>query len=361
MQKTSVRELKPGIIAARDIFNQNGVLLLPKGTLLDYDLIHSLKSLGIDELYTEADSSLTDKAISDFKSNLRIDDIVCENTKSHAYKQIKKVMMKFNLVGKANLDNISEIVESIIDQLLSKKSIMLSLSGLRSIDNYTYEHSLNVCVLSLILGIDMNIERSKLSALGTGAIMHDIGKAYISEDILKKPGKLTPGEYEEIKKHTEYGYQMLLNSDISEEAAQIALNHHEKYDGTGYRKGLSGSDIPLFSRIVAITDVYDAMSNDRIYKKKSTPDFVYRELARQTGKHFDSAVSEKFFQHLSLYPVGTGVVLNTNHKGVVISQNKYLPESPVIRIFSKPRGSKNVISTDIDLSLVRHVYIKETF
>ncbi len=361
MQKTLVQELKPGIIAARDVFNLNGVLLLPKGTLFDDDLIQSLKSLGIDELYTETNDPMTDSVISAFRNNMCIDDIVYENTKSHAYKQIKKVMMKFNLVGKANLDNISGIVEDIIDQLLSKKNIMLSLSGLRSIDNYTYEHSLNVCVLSLILGIDMSIDRSRLNILGTGAIMHDIGKAYISEDILKKPGKLTQEEYSEIKKHTEYGYQMLLNSDVSEEAAQIALNHHEKYDGTGYTKGLSGSDIPLFSRIVAITDVYDAMSNDRIYKRKSSPDYVYRELARQTGKHFDSTVTEKFFQHLCLYPVGTGVILNTNHKGVVISQNMYLPESPVVRVFSKPRGSKNVVSTDIDLSQIRQVYIKETF
>jgi putative nucleotidyltransferase with HDIG domain len=361
MQKTLVRDLKPGIIAARDIFNHNGVLLLPKGTLLDHEFIESLKSLGIEELYTEADNHAAKKAISDFISNLRIDDVVCENTKVNAYKQIQKVMMKFSLVGKADLDNIGEIVENIIDQLLSKKSIMLSLSGLRSIDNYTYEHSLNVCVLSLIIGIDMNIDRSRLSTLGTGAIMHDIGKAYVSEDILKKPGKLTPEEYDEIKKHTEYGYQMLLNSDISEEAAQIALNHHEKYDGTGYTKGLSGDEIPLFSRIVAIADVYDAMSNDRIYKKKSSPDFVYRELARQAGKHFDSAVADKFFRHLSLYPVGTGVVLNTNHKGVVISQNKYLPESPVVRIFRKAAGSRSITYTDIDLSTVKHLYIKDTF
>ncbi len=361
MQRTLVEELKPGHIIAKDIHNQNGVMLLPKGTVSSSNVIWRLENTGVKDVYVNDSEHETVEAITNFQRDLLIDDVICQNTKIHAHKQIKKTMLRFNSMGKLQIGNISPIVEDIIEQLLAKRDIALTLSRLRSIDNYTYEHSLNVCVLSLILGIDLNVDRQMLCTLGTGAIMHDVGKVVISEDILKKPTKLTDAEFDEIRKHTEYGYEILLDSNVSEEAAAIALYHHEKYDGSGYNKQLVGDEIPLFSRIVAVADVYDAMSNDRIYKKKLPPDLVYKEITRLTGKHFDSAVIEKFFQHLSLYPIGTGVVLNTNHKGVVIEQNKYLPESPVIRVFKKEARDRKIVSVDIDLSQTKYLYIKETF
>ena len=361
MQRTLIEELKPGVIIAKDIHNHDGVMLMPKGSVFSGVHLKHLENTGIKDVYTDDCEQEKHEAITHFQKNLLIDDVICENTRIQAHKQIKKTMIRFNTIGKIQIGKINLIVETILEQLLSKRDIVLSLSRLRSIDNYTYEHSLNVCVLSLILGIDLNVDRHLLSVLGTGAIMHDVGKVVVSEDILKKPSKLTNAEFEEIKRHTEYGYELLMNSDISEEAAGIALHHHEKYDGSGYNRNLIGDTIPLFSRIVAVADVYDAMSNDRVYKKKMPPDLVYREIARLTGKHFDAAIIEKFFKHLSLYPIGIGVVLNTNHKGVVMSQNKYLPESPVIRVFKKDMKDSKVIGVDIDLSQTKHLYIKETF
>lgn len=361
MQRTLLSDLKPGVIVAKDIYNHNGVMLIPKGTTSSGDLIRYLQNTGIGDVYTDEDDQEIFQSVTDFQKNINIDDIICKSTQLQAHKQIKKTMMRFNSMGKIQIGEISELVESIIEQLLSKRDIVLTLSRLRSIDNYTYEHSLNVCVLSIILGIDLKVENHLLSILGTGAIMHDVGKVVIPEDILKKPSKLTPTEFEEIKKHTEYGYEILKNSDISEEAAGIALYHHEKYDGSGYNRNFAGDRIPLFSRIVAVADAYDAMSNDRIYKKKLSPDVVYREIIRLTGKQFDSSIIELFLKHLSIYPLGTGVILNTNHKGVVIAQNKYLPESPVIRVFKKDKSSSRVVGVDIDLSQTKYLHIKETF
>jgi len=361
MQRTLLSDLKPGVIVAKDIYNHNGVMLIPKGTTSSGDLIRYLQNTGVNDVYTDDNEQEIYEAITDFQKNLNIDDIICKNTKVQAHKQIKKTMLRFNSMGKIQIGKINALVESIIEQLLSKRDIVLSLSRLRSIDNYTYEHSLNVCVLSIILGIDLKVDKQLLSILGTGAIMHDVGKVVIPEDILKKPSKLTPAEFEEIKKHTEYGYEILKNSDISEEAAGIALYHHEKYDGSGYNRNFIGERIPLFSRIVAVADAYDAMSNDRIYKKKMPPDLVYREIARLTGKHFDSSIIEMFLKHLSIYPIGTGVILNTNHKGIVIAQNRYLPESPVIRVFKKDRSNSRVVGVDVDLSQTKYLHIKETF
>ena len=275
--------------------------------------------------------------------------------------QVKKIMVRYSAHSHINIDKIHKIVESIIEQLLSRREIVLTLSQLRSIDDYTYEHSVNVSVLSLIVGIDMSLGKESLDNLGTGAMLHDIGKAVIPDSVLKKPSKLTGSEFGEIKKHTEYGYEILSKINLPEEAACIALHHHEKYDGSGYPMKLKGDEIPLFSRIVAIADVYDAISSDRVYKRKFSPDKVYRQIAQLGGTHFDPGIMEKFVSHLALYPNGSGVILNTNHKGIVISQNKLLPQSPVVRIFRKDRSDIRNLYADVDLSQTKFLYIKETF
>lgn len=361
MQKISVDEVASGAIIAKDIFNIDGVMLIPKGAVLRGDFVQRLEEIGVNEVFIEDEEAEKQETIELFRKSVDLDDVIYEKTRFQAQKQIKKIIVKLSTMSNINLDKICTVVEEIIEQMLSKKDIVLTLSRLRSIDDYTYEHSVNVSVLSLMVGIDMNLDKETLKKLGIGAILHDIGKIGISEDILKKPTRLTNAEYDEIRRHTDFGYEILMGTNVSEEAAQIALHHHEKFDGSGYNAKLKGKNIPMFSRIVAVADVYDAMSNDRIYKKRMPPDRVYKEIARLANSHFDSEIMERFVKHLSLYPVGTGVILNTNHKGIVVAQNKLLPESPVIRVFKKVTTDMKVNFTDIDLSTTKYLYVKETF
>ncbi len=361
MQKILIDDISPGSVIAKDILNHEGVMLIPKGTILRDKFISQLHEIGVEEILVEENEQESAQRIKEIQKSMNIDEIIFEKTRIQAQMQIKKLMVKFSTMNHMNLDKIKYLVEDIIEQLLLKKDIVLTLSRLRSIDNYTYEHSVNVCVLSLIVGIDLNLDRDSLKNLGIGAILHDIGKVGVSEGILKKPSRLTEKEFEEVRRHTQYGYDILTNTNISEEAAQIALCHHEKYDGTGYNRRLKGESIPLYSRIVAVTDVYDAMSNDRVYKKKMSPDKVFKEIARMGNKHFDREIMEKFVRHLSLYPTGTGVILNTNHRGIVIEQNRLLPESPIIRLFKKDKSSNRSSFVDVDLSTTRYLFIKDTF
>lgn len=361
MQKTLINDLSPGNILAKDILDFEGRMLISNGTVIRDGIISRLKDLGINEVYiNDNNKEFIDKE-DEIKKSLHIDDIIYEKTRMQAQMQVKKIMIKFSTLGHMNVNKINIIIEDIIQQLLSKKDIVLTLSKLRSIDDYTYEHSVNVCVLSLLVGVDLLLDKESLKSLGVGAILHDIGKVGIAEDILKKPAKLSHEEYEQIKKHTEYGYDILSKTDVSEEAAEIALSHHEKYDGSGYPKKIKGSMIPLFSRIVSVSDVYDAISNDRVYRKKISPDKVYKQIIQFGNKHFDINIMEKFINHLSLYPIGTGVILNTNHRAVVIGQNKLLPESPIIRLFRKEKNDIKNLYVDVDLSLTKHLHIKDTF
>ena len=394
MQRIDLNEISPGSTIAKDVFNSSGTMLVSKGTVVMDRFIKQLEDIGIRELYVEdtpdnyqecldeeeeesgdnmgdldgdipADSAndieKNQKLAEEGKKKLPIDDVIYEKTRVQAHMQVKKIMIRYSAHSHINIDRIHKIIENIIEQLLSRREIVLTLSQLRSIDDYTYEHSVNVSVLSLIVGIDLRLERSELENLGTGAMLHDIGKAVIPDNVLKKPSKLTNSEFNEIKKHTEYGYEILSSIELPEEVASIALHHHEKYDGSGYPNKLKGDEIPLFSRIVAVADVYDAISNDRVYKRKLSPDKVYRQIAQLGTSHFDPDIMEKFVSHLALYPNGSGVILNTNHRGIVIAQNKLLPQSPVIRIFRKDVSDLSNLYTDIDLSQTKFLFIKDTF
>lgn len=365
MQKVTINNIVPGAIAAEPIYTEDGVLLVPNGTILNEKGVRRLMDLGIHEAFVVYPESETSIILDLYEESPQMDDIVCKKTRIQAKKLIKKVMEEILPEKTINIDTIGQVVDEIIEQLLSVKEIVLILSRLRTIDDYTYEHCVNVCVVSLIIGFDLKLERPDLKQLGIGALLHDVGKAYISDEILKKPSTLTSEEYNQVKSHTEIGYKILIDSGVSEEAAQIALFHHEKYDGTGYNRSLSGDGIPLLSRIVTLADSYDAMSSDRTYRKRLAPDKIYKEIASLSGYHFDYNIADRFLRRIDLFPIGTGVILNTNHKGVVVGQNKFLPQTPIIRIFkdeTDPRnmeGSTNYV--DIDLAKTKYLFIKNTF
>lgn len=361
MQKILVDDVSPGSVIAKDIFNSYGTMLVSKGTVVMDRFIKTLNEIGINEVYVEDDIEGNTVYIENERRKMPIEDVIYEKTRVQAHMQVKKIMVRYNAHSHINVDKIHKVVEDIVEQLLATKEIVLTLSQLRSIDDYTYEHSVNVSVLSLIVGIDMELERDSLHNLGIGAMLHDIGKVVIADSVLKKPSRLSTVEFDEIKKHTEYGYEILSKINLPEEAALIALNHHERVDGTGYPMKLKGTDIPLFSRIVAVADVYDAISNDRVYNKKLSPDKVYKQISQLGDTHFDPSVMERFVSHLTLYPTGTGIILNTNHKGIVIGQNKLLPQSPVIRLFRKDKSDIKNLYVDIDLSSTKYLYIKDTF
>lgn len=361
MQKTYLSAVTPGAIIAKDVYGMDGVLLISKGSAFREHFANRFRDQGVTSIFVEKDGSMTQKTIDKIQKSLDISDVIHEKTRNQALNQMKKTMVRFGHVSGVNINEISKLIEEMIEQLLDSKDFVFALSQIRSIDDYTYHHSVNVGVVSLIIGLDLKLDKESLKSLGIGAILHDIGKIMISEDILKKPGKLTKEEYIEIKMHPVYGYEILKKAGVSEESAQIALYHHEKWDGTGYIKGLKNDKIPLYSRIVAVADVYDAMSNDRIYQKKYSHDKIYSEITHLGNKHFDQDIMEKFAKHLSIYPNGTGIILNTDHRGIVLGQNKSYPESPIVRVFKNEKTDIKNLFVDVDLSITKHLYIKSTF
>lgn len=350
MRKVLVDNAEPGSKLSKAVFTSEGRVLLTSGMILRDSYIGKLKENGISEIYIEDDIS----------QGIHVSDAVCEQTRVEAKLLVKNLMDRYTFTSSVNADRVKSMVNRIIDELLNSKDVIANLSDIKFVDDYTFEHSVNVCILSLITGIGLGYNVLRLKDLGVGALLHDIGKLRIPEYILKKPSQLTVEEFEEIKKHTIYGYEILKKcKNISMISAFIAFGHHERYDGSGYPLQLRGENIHQCARIVAIADVYDALTSDRVYRKKLKPDEVLTYITSLGSHHFDKEIVKSFISYIAVYPIGTGVVLNTKERGLIIKSNKVVPTKPVVRVIYNKNNQKLKSFYEVDLSKKQDTYITD--
>ncbi len=245
---------------------------------------------------------------------------------------------------------VNETVGKMVTSIFRNQDALTSLARLKSFDDYTFAHSVNVCILSLTLGRHMGLSETTLHNLGVGAILHDIGKMLVPETILKKPGALSDAEFREMKRHTELGGDILCRTkDITDESRHVALHHHEKFDGTGYQDSLSGNGIHLFARIASVADVYDAMTSNRVYQKGMLPEVALKKMYLMRGTHFDSELVERLIRSLGIYPIGSFVELSTGEFAVVRIPNHDHPLQPRVLIFSSRDKAPYEKPVDVDL------------
>ncbi|HPW41973.1 MAG TPA: HD-GYP domain-containing protein, partial [Bacillota bacterium] len=206
----------------------------------------------------------------------------------------------------------------------------------------------------------MKYDEEKLRELGMGAMLHDIGKTRIPHEILNKPESLTKEEFELVKKHTSYGYELLKRSDVlSTYASYIALTHHERHDGEGYPLGLRGEEIHEFARIVSVADVFDAITSDRVYKKRINVNEAVEYLIGMGDHQFDYNIVRSFIEHITIYPPGTCVLLNSGEKAIVVDVNKKYPNRPIVRILADGEGQIPTVPVEIDLTKNNALLISE--
>lgn len=248
--------------------------------------------------------------------------------------------------------DIVQQIRFMFSRILMNDDTLFILNSIKKLDVDTYNHSIHVGLLAIATGCLLRYEPEKIIKLGTGAILHDTGKLMISKDILCKPQRLSEEEFTEMQKHTTYGYEILKHcANIDDDCAYIAISHHERHDGSGYPLQLSGKKIHEAARIVAIADVYDALTSDRIYRKGVFPGKVMEQIAEMCPNHFDMQILKVFMKITSIYPTGTEVILNTNTKAKIIQQNSIIPTRPIIEI-------ENVDSPiKIDLDINHDLYI----
>lgn len=332
--------LKAGMALAMDIDIGIGKLpLLTKGQVLTKGFIQRIQNLNIAGVYIES---------SQFE-DIVVKETVNRKLKQEALTNIKKIFENFSrktLIADVSLRTVSELANNLVENILSNDEIVVNLSDLKDHDDYTYSHSLSVAILSIMIGSHLGFGKRLLSDLACSALLHDLGKMRIDIKILNKQDKLTEEEFSTMKKHPVIAYEHLKKSKILPASVLDGVeSHHERYDGSGYPKGLEGNEIPLFARILAVADVYDAITSNRAYRKAWFANEAIEYMMANAEIQFDYDILKAFLKSVAVYPVGTFVKLSNGQTALIVKNQAGNTLRPVIRIIRED-GS---CTEDIDL------------
>lgn len=354
MRLVPVECLKNNSVLAKNIYNYDGKILIKSGIALTDSLINKLRSLHISSAYIIDEYSLYEV------EDIIKPELICKSihTIKEVFSDIERVCIRYdnNKLTISEIDDkqleyfnsINQIAQNIINSIANNNNVIFSLVDLKNMDIYTYSHSLNVAIISLTLGIALNMNEQDLTSLCIGALVHDIGKAFIPKSILLKPGKLTKKEFETVKKHSELGYEFLRdNPYFNISSKKIVLEHHEHYDGNGYPYKKSGKDISRFARIVCIADVYDALTSNRAYKRALIPTDSLEYLMSNSGTLFDPELLTIFCRIAIPFPHGTIVDLSNGDMAQVEKTLPNYPLRPIVKIIKS--NEKGNIGKTLDL------------
>ncbi len=323
MRYIDVESIKAGMIVGKTVLSEEGTVLLHHHVKLNNSLISRIRHKGLPGLYIEDDLS----------KDVQIDTIISEEAESKAIQALRAL----------DIDAALHVAETIVDELCSRDEISINLISLRTDLDDTYKHSVNVAVLSAVMGMGLALKESYMRELTASALLHDIGKVNVPRYILDKPGTLTLEEYEKVKEHAELGYERIKGDfQLSSKIKMGVYSHHENINGTGYPLGLVGDQIFMFAKIIHIADVYDALVSERPYKKAYSPIEAIKFLSDNGGKMFEAEYVKIFLKHVPLYPKGRNVILSTGEVAVVIENRLQHTLTPLVRTMT---------GVTIDLSL----------
>ncbi|MDR2939885.1 MAG: HD-GYP domain-containing protein [Clostridiales bacterium] len=355
-RKINIREVSPSMALAKSIEGEGGQIIIPKDTLITLADIRELERLGVTELFIKTadinDISPDDENINYSKEKIevvsrpefqRVNDAYIESTN-----ELKSVLNDIGKGQKIDMNALYSLASNVMDKIKSKSEIFTYIGFLETFDEGTYAHSNNVALLCNVFGRWLGMSNSELEYLTVAGILHDIGKTQVNQTILNKPSKLTDEEFKEIKKHTILGYRILENQNIPNEIKLSALMHHEKIDGSGYPTGAKENQINQFAKIVAICDIYDAMTANRVYRKKILPFEVIKTFERNSYGQLDTKYLLVFIQNIAYNYIGSWVKLSNGMEGEIVFINKSNLSRPMVKLES---GDVLDLSSNYDINI----------
>lgn len=371
MRLVPIGKVKEGHKLAKTIYSEDGHVLIREGSVLNTSKLLKIEKFGYQSIY-----------INDEYSTNYIEDMIDQSTRLRSVKNIKNSFGKFDEYIKENskevsmnkwqlsklrtdyVNEIKDTASTIIEDLLLKRNLRINITDIKQMHDYMYQHSVNVSVLSVLLGIELGLSEDKLSDLAIASLLHDIGLKDVSDDILLKNDKLTEDEFSVVKTHPLKGYDHFKdNVDMSSHVRMAVLTHHEWIDGSGYPNGSTGDKIPLLGRIIAICDVYDALTSDRPYRPAYPANVAIEYMLAMSINQLDAEIVKKFVKMIIPYPVGTLVKLSNNEVGVVESVPVEFPLRPVVKVVVQSGRGVELYNRDllkernILISGVEHEYM----
>ncbi|RKD24237.1 hypothetical protein BEP19_07480 [Ammoniphilus oxalaticus] len=360
MRIVATDQCLPGTILAKPIYNSDGIKLIGAGTELTKAMIERLKLLGISIIYARDELSEGIEVVDAVPLKTRIEAMqVIRSVFSSIQESSRQGSKRFSSQVKVN--DLTRVFENLITVIKDSNQTMSLLSEIHDKESHVFSHSINVTIYSIALGIRLGFNDGQIKEIGIGALLHDIGKMQIPSTILHKPGRLTNDEFFEIQKHPAFGFDLLKKQyEISYLSAHCAFQHHERWDGTGYPRGLKGKEIHPYARLMAVCDVYDAMTTQRVYRKALLPNESMNWIQSQSSILFEEKMVDAFRQTIAPFPIGLTVRLNTGETAIVSEPHPDAPDRPVVRIIKEPNGETLIQWREIDLNQYPELEIVET-
>ncbi|MBS0509559.1 MAG: HD-GYP domain-containing protein [Proteobacteria bacterium] len=262
---------------------------------------------------------------------------------------VRDMMGDVRLGRQIEMEKIEPLVERMVDSIFRDQDALLPLARLKEHDDYTFQHSVSVCALMTAFARTLELPREVIREIAVGALLHDVGKAKVPDEILNKPAKLTDAEFEKMKNHVVQSKIILQGTPgISDIALDVAAQHHERYDGTGYPNKLKGEAISLYGQMGSIVDIYDAITSNRVYHKGMAPTEALRKLLEWSAMHFKPTLVQAFIRSVGIYPTGSLVRLESRRLAVVQAQHADKPMQPTVKVIFHADG-RYLQPEDVDL------------
>lgn len=359
MLKTfDIDKLEVGMFVASIAKQVGGLKIKSRGRINSLDAIKQLKKQGIKQVVVDLSKHIKseepepedlkphkEKSLS-FEAEI--------TTAAKLYEQGKRVQKDmFEQVVKNLHIDISvpkEFTTSLVSSIRRNPDALMCMSKIREKDSYLLEHSLNVAILLANFGNQLELENEQVQELALSGFLHDIGKINIPDEILHKPGKLTDDEMNIMRKHVEYGADVLLEMEIPASIVRTIGEHHERLDGFGYPNQLKGDEISVYGRMIAIADTYDAITANRCYKAGMPSKKALQILLKDSPNKYDKELVLQFVKSVGIYPVGTLVKLDNEKVAMVLKQHPVESNKPQVKVFYSTRSQHYLSPTDLDLA-----------
>jgi putative nucleotidyltransferase with HDIG domain len=328
-------KLYAGLTLYEDVYNDLGIFIISKGTVIAEHHIRRLIMNKVEKVKVLVEEKiLTEEAIIPHITSI-YDKAKIKSFRSKYIQKVDEITQVIKAIGqgaRVDINEIHNISKHIMHEFDTLSEVVNYLHLVKPLDDYTYSHSLNVSLMAIVIGKWMGFNEKQIDEIAIAGLLHDIGKTKVPQELLSKPGKLTPAEFDEIKKHSILGFMMVEKvMNISPDIKYAILMHHEKIDGTGYPTGATENQIPLYARVIAVADIYDAMTSNRTYRDKLCPFEVIKDFEMQTYGKLDTGVLSVFLKNIANSYLGDFVELNNGEIAEVVFINPNRIWQPIVK------------------------------